>query len=127
MATWAKAEGWPKLDRIAAAPEPGNEAEIALRTYPNRIIKCEVEKIVWATGQGQALISGQVPQTGSEEEAHGRFAVRLKVAEKDKDLFLAPGAMGRGAIYTNHAEEIQILRRVIIRIGTKLDWLVLKL
>jgi len=107
--------------------EPGNEAEIALRTYPNRIIKCEVEKVVWATGQGQMPISGVVPQTGSTPEPHGRFAVRLNVADKDKDLFLAPGARGMGAIYTNHGEEIQIIRKVILRVGTKIDWLVLKL
>jgi len=107
--------------------DPGNEAEIALHTYPNRIIKCEVENIVWATGQGQSPMSGMIPQTGSEPSVAGRFAVRLKVAEKDKNLFLAPGAMGMGAIYTNHGKAIQLVRKVILRVGSKMDWLVLKL
>ncbi len=107
--------------------ENGNEAEIALKTYPNKIIKCEVENIVWATGQGQIPMSGIVPQTGSAPVAEGRFAVRLKVAEKEKGLFLAPGAMGIGAIYTEHGKAIQLVRKVILRVGTKMDWLVLKL
>ena len=107
--------------------EPGNEAEIALHTYPNRIVKCEVENIVWATGQGQSPMSGMIPQTGTEPSIAGRFAVRLKVAEKDKNLFLAPGAMGMGAIYTNHGKAIQLVRKVILRVGSKMDWLVLKL
>jgi hypothetical protein len=48
-------------------------------------------------------------------------------AEKDKNLFLAPGAMGMGAIYTNHGKAIQLVRKVILRVGSKMDWLVLKL
>src|SRR5690242_10555286 len=44
--------------------EPGNEAEIALETYPGRVIKGKVGSIVWAQGQGQLPLSGTVPQTG---------------------------------------------------------------
>ena len=47
--------------------------------------------------------------------------------EKDKDLFLASGAHGRGAIYTDSGAAIHIMRKVILRVGTKLDWLILKL
>jgi hypothetical protein len=42
-------------------------------------------------------------------------------------LFLAAGAEGHGAIYTEHVEPIQILRMVILRIGAITDFLVLKL
>ena len=35
---------------------PGNEAEIALKIYPNRIIKCRVDSVVWASGTGQLPI-----------------------------------------------------------------------
>ena len=31
----------------------GQEAEIALKMYPGRIIKCKVDSIMWATAQGQ--------------------------------------------------------------------------
>ena len=57
----------------------------------------------------------------------GRFPVKLTVAEQDAELFLPAGAVGHGAIYTEHGEMIQIIRRVILRIGTKLDYLILKL
>ncbi|HQH53743.1 MAG TPA: HlyD family secretion protein [Candidatus Hydrogenedentes bacterium] len=107
--------------------EPGNEAEITLKTHPNRIIKCKVDSIMWATAQGQLPISGSVPNTALAPVPEGRLAVRLKVDDKDKELFLAAGARGKGAIYTEHGEVIQILRKVILRIGTKLDWVVLKL
>jgi multidrug resistance efflux pump len=107
--------------------EDGNEAEIALKIYPNRIIKCEVEHIVWANAQGQLTISGMIPDTQDKGFHEGRFAVRLKVSEEDQDLFLASGAVGQGAIYTEHGKLIHLVRKVILRVGSKMDWLVLKL
>jgi multidrug resistance efflux pump len=107
--------------------EPGNEAEIALKTYPGRIIKCEVESIIWATAQGQLPISGLLPNTGFGAAPDMRLAVKLMPAAKDAELFLAPGARGSGAVYTNSGKPIHILRKVIVRVGAKLDWLVLKL
>jgi multidrug resistance efflux pump len=107
--------------------KPGDEAEIALKTYPGRIIKATVHSIVWAQGQGQLAMSGTVPQTGSAPLPPGRFAVRLDIAEEDRELFLAAGAYGHGAIYTEHGHHIHILRKVIMRVGSYLDYLILKL
>jgi len=106
---------------------PGNEAEIALKIYPNRIIKCKVDSVVWASGTGQLPISGMVPQSGTTPLPPGRIAVRLRPDGRDRGTFIAMGAQGQGAIYTEHGKLIHIVRRVILRVGTKLDWLVLKL
>ena len=38
-----------------------------------------------------------------------------------------PGARGFGAIYTDYAEMVHILRKVFMRVSAKLDWLILKL
>jgi multidrug resistance efflux pump len=107
--------------------EPGNTAEIALKTHPGKIIKCDVVSVVWATAQGQLPIYSGLPETGSRAIPEGRLAVRLHVNERDKGLFLAAGARGSAAIYTNGAKAIHILRKVLMRVHTKLDWLILKL
>jgi len=107
--------------------EPGNEAEFTLDTYPGRILKASVDSIVWAQGQGQVANSTQLPMTGYGPMPAGRFPVKLTVAEKDAKLFLPAGAVGHGAIYTEHGEVIQIIRRIILRVGAKLDYLVLKM
>lgn len=108
--------------------ENGNEAEIALRTYPNKIIKCKVENIIWANGEGQIRMTGVVPETGTAPTpGESRFTVKLKVTDEDKKIFLAPGTAGIGAIYTEHGKIIHLVRKVIIRVSTKMDWLVLKL
>jgi multidrug resistance efflux pump len=107
--------------------EEGNEAEFTLKAHPGRIIKASVESIVWAQGQGQVANTTQLPMTGVGPMPPGRFPVRLTVAERDADLFLPAGAIGQGAIYTEHGAAIQILRKVFLRVGAKLDYLVLKL
>src|SRR5450755_1122133 len=106
--------------------EPGNEAEIALLTHPGRIIKATVNSIVWAQGQGQVAQSGALPQTGVFSPYPNRFPVKLDVAEKDRDLFLAAGAAGDAAIYTEHAVFLHVMRKVIIRVGSITNYLVLK-
>jgi multidrug resistance efflux pump len=109
------------------AIEPGDEAEFTLLTYPGEIIKASVDSIIWAQGQGQVAITSTLPQTGYAPIPPNRFPVKLEVDPRHADLFLAAGAVGNGAIYTKHVEAIQILRRVILRIGAKLDYLILKL
>ncbi len=102
--------------------EDGDDAEIFLHTYPNQIIKCEVHSIIWASGQGQLPIAGMIPDDPS---APSRFPVRL--IPNDEELFLAAGARGSGAIYTHSGHMFHVLRKVLLRIGTKLDWFILKL
>jgi len=107
--------------------QEGDEVEVALKTYPNRIIKCKVDSIMWATALGQLPIGGSIPNTNAAPVPVGRLAVRFEVAEKDKELFLAAGAQGQGAIFTHSGHAIHIVRKVILRVSTKLDWLILKL
>jgi multidrug resistance efflux pump len=107
--------------------EPGNEAEIFMEMYPGRIIKCKVDSILWATAQGQMPISGNLPNTAPMAAPEQRIAVRLLIDGKDKDLFLAAGARGHGAIYTEHGKFLHIIRKVFVRVSTKLDWFVAKL
>jgi multidrug resistance efflux pump len=107
--------------------EPGNEAEIFLETYPGRIIKCKVDSIMWATAQGQMPISGWLGTTAGLGMLSDRIAVRLLVEPREKELFLATGAVGAGAIYTEQGKIIHIVRKVFVRVSAKMDWFVFKL
>lgn len=107
--------------------KPGQEAEIALKMYPGRIIKCKVDSIMWATAQGQLPIGGTNTSAGVAPIPLRSLAVRLLADREDSKLFLAAGAVGSGAVYTDSGEPIHILRKVILRISTKIDWLILKL
>jgi multidrug resistance efflux pump len=106
---------------------PGNEAEIALETYPGRIIKAKVDSIVWAQGQGQSPASATLPTTGAMPVHPNRFPVKLEIEPRDQELFLAAGAMGHAAIYTESVEAIHVLRKILLRVGSITNYLILKL
>ncbi|HWV91750.1 MAG TPA: hypothetical protein VNZ59_16890 [Burkholderiales bacterium] len=83
--------------------------------------------MVWAHGGGQLQASGTLPSSGITALPPGRYAVKFDIAEKDKELFLAAGAGGDAAIYTDHLHAVHIIRKVILRVGSYLNYLVLKL
>jgi multidrug resistance efflux pump len=107
--------------------KPGQEAEVAFRMYPGRIVKAKVDSIMWATAQGQLPIGGMNVTSGVAPIPPNSLAVRLLLDKKDMGTFLAAGAKGNAAVYTDSVEMIQILRRILLRISAKLDWLILKL
>jgi multidrug resistance efflux pump len=106
---------------------PGDEAEFALETHPGQIIKGKVNSIIWAQGAGQIQANGALPMTGVLAAAPQRFAVKFDVDPKDKEVFLAAGAAGAAAIYTEHLEAVHIIRKVIIRVGSYLNYVIPKL
>jgi len=107
--------------------KPGQEAEVAFKMYPGRIVKFKVDSIMWATAQGQLPIGTMNTAGGVAPIPPYALAVRLLPDGNDKGLFLAAGASGAGAIYTDSGEMIQILRKILVRVSAKLDWLILKL
>jgi len=107
--------------------QPGNRAEITLKTLPGQIIKAKVDSIIWAQGQGQVAQTGVLPQTGFAPMPPGRFAVKLDVDEKHRDVFLAAGAAGEAAIYTDHMAVLHVIRMVILRVSAKLNYIIPKL
>ena len=108
--------------------EPGNEAEFTLNAHPGRIIKATVDSIVWAQGQGQVPNSDAAADDRLRADAAGALPGQARGRREGSPTCSCPaGAVGHGAIYTEHGHAIQILRKVILRVGAKLDYLVLKL
>src|SRR5204863_8924717 len=94
--------------------EAGNEVEFALKTMPGKIVKGKVDSIVWAQGQGQMPSGGSIPMSGVVALPPGRYAVKFDIAERDKAVFLAAGAAGDAAIYTDHLHAVHIIRKAVL-------------
>jgi multidrug resistance efflux pump len=105
--------------------KPGNEAEITLDTYPGRIVKAHVDSVIWAQAQGELEASGDLPRT-TFSAPPGRFPVKLVVSKRDDALFLAAGARGAAAIYTETAPLIHLIRKVLIRTSSYFDYIIIK-
>jgi multidrug resistance efflux pump len=107
--------------------KPGNAAEFTLNTDPGRVVRGKVDSIIWALGLGQLPQSGTLPMVGVLNAPPGRFAVKFDIEDKDKDVFMAAGAAGAAAIYTDRLAAIHIIRMVVLRVGAYTNYLILKL
>lgn len=105
--------------------KPGDHAEITLDTYPGRIIKAHVDSVIWAQAQGQLEATGDLPRTVLTAPP-GRFPVKLVVGDHDRALFMAAGARGSAAIYTEHLALVHIIRKVLLRVSSYLDYIIIK-
>lgn len=92
--------------------EPGQEVEIALDIDPGAIYTGTVKQIWWATGQGQYLPSGRIPNF-IFPKFQGRFAV--EVTFDDPTVFLPAGGHGAVAIYTGRSTLFEAMRKINIR------------
>jgi multidrug resistance efflux pump len=107
--------------------EPGNEAEFFIPSLPGEILKAKVESVIYAEGQGQLNVSGNLPTIGLRDMTANRFAVKLVLDETKNYPLLPAGAVGEGAVYTNHLAFLHIIRKVMLRVGTKLNYIIPKL
>ncbi len=106
---------------------PGNSAEFYIPTNPGHIYKAKVDSVVWAQSQGQLNAGGNLPTTGIAPAIPNRFPVKLTLEDKDAVDLIPAGAIGDGTIYTDHASVLHIIRKIMVRVSSKLDYLVLKL
>ena len=83
--------------------------------------------MILAEGQGQLGVSGNLPNTGIREIAANRFAVKLSLDDSNSQLLLPAGAVGDGAVYTDHLAFLHIIRKVMLRVSTKLNYIIPKL
>jgi len=100
----------------------GDEVELAFDRVPGRILTGRVESFVPATGQGQLPPSG-ILMEWTDQPIPGRFGVRLKIDDQYADLPLSAGASGVAAVYTDRAQVIQIVRKVVVRMTSWLNYI----
>lgn len=101
----------------------GDDVEVALDMYPGQMLKGKVDSVVWATGQGELTPSGEIPSV-TQKEAAGRFGIKVIIDEADQSTHRLPaGAAGAAAIYTQHGKPFAIVRKVMIRWYTWLNYI----
>ncbi len=101
--------------------KPGSPVELAFVMHPGRIFKAEVETIIEASGYGQLLPGGDLPEI-PESASRGRYAVRLKL--KDGEFDLPMGASGSAVIYTETLRPLAVIQKVTIRMESDLNYIV---
>ena len=103
--------------------EPDDPVEIALDLYPGEILTGHVDTVIWASGGGQITPTGDLP-TWTAKLPRTRFAVRMVLDESAmENRHIPPGAGGSAAIYTKQVPPLRVLRQIILRWYTWLNYI----
>lgn len=101
----------------------GQPVEIAFKARPGKIYAGKVEAIIQVTSEGQAVIGGTVP-TPDQQVVAEPFFVRIDLDDDDSAVSLPAGTVGTAAIYTQSAGMTHIIRKVMIRMDSLLNYVV---
>lgn len=102
----------------------GQEAEVALSLFPGQIFKGKVIDIMEMNARGQVNPSGNVYPIPAGQQIGAPYGVVLSLDitdEQRKSIY--GGASGTGVVYTKSAAMTHIIRKVMIRMETWLNFL----
>lgn len=112
---------------FSANVKPGDEVELCFDAYPGKTLHGKVDHVIRATGEGQLAVTGTLPTT-STKMAAARVPLRILINDDDlHDYPLPAGASGAAAVYTDRAPSFKIVRRVMLRWYTWLNYVKLTL
>ena len=111
----------PLKQNVVRRVNPGDDTEIALELYPGRILPGTVDSVIWASGEGQGDPSGALPDLSTVQGGQA-LAVRVSFGDLAPDMDLPVGAGGAAAIYTSSGKPFRIIRKVISRMYTFMNF-----
>ena len=104
--------------------EPGQAAEISLRLYPGRTLQGTVVDVVDINSAAQVQPSGLFPNVPSMADPALPFAVIIELDDETIELTGIPGgAIGTAAIYTDSVAATHVIRRVMIRMESWMNYI----
>ena len=102
--------------------EAGQPVELAFKTRAGTIYEGVVDVILQVSGQGQELTAGTVPLPGQVEALPFYVSIILKDEAAAQEM--PAGTVGTAAIYTKTATATHIIRKVMIRIESYMNYIV---
>ena len=114
--------GWfwqNSMQRLAV----GNEAEVVLDGIPGKIFKAEVLSVIPALAPGNVQANaGLLDQTSAQ--IPGRLPIALKITDPEWSKYqIIAGSSGQAAIYTEHFHHVSMMRKVLMRMTSWLNYL----
>jgi multidrug resistance efflux pump len=103
---------------------PGDEAEISFAAAPARIFTGKVRKVIDAVSQGQLQPSGTLVNP-EDRAAPGLALVSIDITSDVSSYNLPGGSVADVAIYTDHARPLALLRRILLRMKSWLNFVAL--
>jgi RND family efflux transporter MFP subunit len=101
---------------------PGQEVELTFKFIPGHIFSGRVEAVLQAIASGQVQTSGLAATP--KQIAAAPFVVRVALDDADVARRLPAGSTGEAAIFTDHVKAAHVIRRVMLRMGAIMNYIV---
>lgn len=101
---------------------PGDEVEISFAAIPARIFAGKVRKVIDAVSQGQLQPSPALIDPEDRFTRPGRALVSIDLTSDVSAYNLPGGALADVAVYTDHARPLALLRRILLRMKSWLNF-----
>jgi multidrug resistance efflux pump len=115
---------------VAAFPQavlqrlrPKDEAEIAFAAVPGRIFRGRVEQVLDTIPEGQLQPSGVLVSAEDRSKAPGRALAVITLLDDLAPYRLPGGVVAQVAIYTDHVHHVAMIRRILIRMKSWLNYI----
>jgi multidrug resistance efflux pump len=104
--------------------KPGQPVEVVLKLRPGRTFAATVESIAPLNSEGQIQASGVVPKIGAASASEQRFVVIVNFDDENiEPSLLSGGAAGTAAIYTDSVRMTHVIRRIMVRMQTWVNYI----
>ena len=116
--------GWFRQNSMLRLTE-GDNAEVAFDGIPGRVFAAKVAGVLPALAEGQVQASGNLINPMAAPFP-GRIAVRLEITDPEFEAFRARvpgGAYAQAAIYSEHVHHVAIMRKILLRMASWMNYL----
>jgi multidrug resistance efflux pump len=114
--------GWFRQNSLLRLT-PGAEAEVTFDALPGQVFSGKVRKVYPVIAEGQVLPTADLiefaPQTTT-----GRIPVIIDIDDpKFREYDLPHGLFGQSAVYSEHAHHLAVMRKILLRMASWMDYL----
>ena len=106
---------------------PGQQAEVVFKVLPGKVLPATVVKVGYVSPQGQLPPSGTLPQAPTGQQVAEPHGVILTIDPESISSLpgrqLPGGSIGTAGIYTDSAKATHIIRKVMLRMETWLNYI----
>lgn len=118
--------GWFRQNSLLRL-KAGYEAEVAFDGVPGKVFSASVLEVLPAMAEGQLPASGTLLDGSTlQNRVPGRVAVKLKIDDPGFEPYIRQvpgGAYGQAAIYSDHMHHVAIMRKVLLRMASWMNYL----
>ncbi|WP_298448573.1 HlyD family secretion protein [uncultured Marinobacter sp.] len=116
--------GWYRQNSLLRL-QAGNEAEVALNGLPGQVFSGRVKSVLPALAEGQVQASGNLINPLAAVHP-GRIPVLIEITDPDFQQYVGTvpgGAFGQSAIYSEHFHHVAIMRKILLRMSSWVNYL----